>query len=265
MLSFSVNGTDLHYRIDGDPDGAPVVFSDSLGTDLRLWDDVVAHLPAGLKLIRYDMRGHGLSACPPAPYAMGAMVSDLEGLLDALDVREAVLVGLSVGGMIAQGLAAKRLDMIRAVVLSNTGVKIGTREMWQERIAMVHAQGLAAMSDAIMERWFSRKFREGAAMPPWQRMVETTPAEGYAGVCAAIAGADFITPTSGLRLPAMVIAGSEDGATPPDLVRDLADLIPGARFELMRGAGHLPCAEQPETYAALLSDFLTSIGHGGRA
>ena len=120
MLSFSVNGTELHYRIDGDPDGAPVVFSNSLGTDLRLWDDVVAHLPAGLKLIRYDIRGHGLSACPPAPYAMGAMVSDLEGLLDALDVREAVLVGLSVGGMIAQGLAAKRLDMIRAVVLSNT-------------------------------------------------------------------------------------------------------------------------------------------------
>lgn len=265
MQSLSVNGIDIHYRIDGDPEGAPVVFSNSLGTDLRLWDDVLPHLPAGLKLIRYDMRGHGLSACPPGPYAMGAMVSDLEKFLDALEVRDAVLVGLSVGGMIAQGLAAKRLDQIRAVVLSNTGVKIGTREMWQERIGMVQIQGLAAMSGSIMERWFSRKFRESGPIAPWQRMVETTPPEGYAGVCAAIAGADFITPTSGLRLPAMIIAGSEDGATPPDLVRDLADLIPGARFELMRGAGHLPCAEQPEAYAALLTDFLTTIGHGDQS
>lgn len=262
MQTLKIGDTNLHFRDEGDPGGAPVVFSNSLGTDLRLWDDVVALLPPGLRIIRYDMRGHGLSDCPRAPYAMGAMVHDLEGLLDALDVRDAVLVGLSVGGMIAQGLAAKRLDQIRAVVLSNTGVKIGTKAMWQERIDMVASQGLAAMSEAIMERWFSRKFRKSGPLAPWRRMVETTPAEGYAGVCAAIAGSDFITPTSGLRLPAMVIAGSEDGATPPDLVRDLAGLIPGARFELMRGAGHLPCAEQPRDYAALLTDFLTSIGHG---
>jgi len=262
MQTLKIGDNNLHFRDEGDPGGAPVVFSNSLGTDLRLWDDVVALLPPGLRIIRYDMRGHGLSDCPRAPYAMGAMVHDLEGLLDALEVRDAVLVGLSVGGMIAQGLAAKRLDQIRAVVLSNTGVKIGTKDLWQERIDMIAAQGLAAMSDAIMERWFSRKFRKSGPMAPWRRMVETTPAEGYAGVCAAIAGSDFITPTSGLRLPAMVIAGSEDGATPPDLVRDLAGLIPGARFELMRGAGHLPCAEQPRDYAALLTDFLTSIGHG---
>jgi len=263
MQTLKIGDNNLHFRDEGDPGGAPVVFSNSLGTDLRLWDDVVALLPPGLRIIRYDMRGHGLSDCPRAPYAMGAMVHDLEGILDALNVRDAVLVGLSVGGMIAQGLAAKRLDQIRAVVLSNTGVKIGTKDLWQERIDMVAAQGLTEMSDAIMERWFSRKFREGGAMAPWRRMVETTPAEGYAGVCAAIAGSDFITPTSGLRLPAMVIAGSEDGATPPDLVRDLADLIPGARFELMRGLGHLPCVEQPGAYAALLTDFLASIGHGG--
>lgn len=263
MQTLKIGDNNLHYREEGDPKGAPIVFSNSLGTDLRLWDDVVALLPLGLRIIRYDMRGHGLSDCPRAPYAMGAMVHDLEGLLDALEVRDAVLVGLSVGGMIAQGLAAKRLDQIRGVVLSNTGVKIGTKAMWQERIDMVNTQGLRAMSDAIMARWFSRKFRDSGAMPPWRRMVETTPAQGYAGVCAAIAGSDFITPTSGLRLPAMVIAGSEDGATPPDLVRDLAGLIPGARFELMRGAGHLPCTEQPREYAALLTDFLASISHGG--
>ena len=262
MRNLKIGEICLHYRDDGDPDGAPVVFSNSLGTDLRLWDEVLAMLPPGLRIIRYDMRGHGLSDCPPGPYAMGAMVRDLEALLDALNVRDAVLTGLSVGGMIAQALAVKRLDLIRAVVLSNTAVKIGTKAMWQDRIDMVGTQGLPAMSDAIMERWFSRKFREGGKVAPWKRMLETTPAEGYAGVCAAIAGTDLITPTSGLRLPAMVIAGSEDGATPPDLVRELSDLIPGSRFELMRGAGHLPPAEQPQEYATLLCHFLNSIGHG---
>ena len=105
MLMADLGDLCLHYRIDGDPEGAPVVFANSLGTDLRLWDKVVALMPPGLKLIRYDMRGHGLSDAPPAPYAMGALVRDLERLLDHLAVRDAVLVGLSIGGMVAQGLA----------------------------------------------------------------------------------------------------------------------------------------------------------------
>jgi 3-oxoadipate enol-lactonase len=96
-------------------------------------------------------------------------------------------------------------------------------------------------------------------------MVEVTPAAGYAGCSAAIAGTDFYTPTAALRLPALVIGGSEDGSTPPDLVRELADLIPGARFELIRGAGHLPCVERPEAFAALLNGFLKDIGHRGGA
>lgn len=262
MQNLKIGDLCLHYREDGDPSGAPVIFSNSLGTDLRLWDDVIALMPPELRLIRYDMRGHGLSDCPPAPYSMGAMVRDAEILLDTLDVRDAVFVGLSVGGMVAQALAVKRLDQVRALVLSNTGVKLGTKDIWQDRIDMVQSQGLTEMSDMIMQRWFSRSYRKSGAMPPWKRMVETTPADGYAGVCAAIAGTDLITPTSSLRLPTMVIAGSEDAATPPDLVRELAELIPGSRFELMRGTGHLPCAEQPEAFATLLCHFLNTIGHG---
>jgi 3-oxoadipate enol-lactonase len=253
----------LHYRVDGPEDGAPVVFANSLGTDFRLWDGVLPHLPKGLRVIRYDKRGHGLSTCPPAPYTMGALVHDVERLLDTLGVRDCVFVGLSIGGMIAQGLAAKRLDQVRAVVLSNTAPKIGTRTMWEERIAMVETQGLGAMSAAIMERWFSRPFRDSPTVIPWRRMVEITPAAGYAGCSAAIAGTDFYTPTAALRLPALVIGGSEDGSTPPDLVRELAELIPGARFELIRGAGHLPCVERPEEFAALLNGFLADIGHMG--
>jgi 3-oxoadipate enol-lactonase len=118
-----------------------------------------------------------------------------------------------------------------------------------------------AMSGAIMERWFAKPFRESPAAVPWKRMVETTPAEGYAGCSAAIAGTDFYTTTAALRLPAQVIAGDADGSTPPDLVREMAELIPGARYDLIRGAGHLPCVEKPDEYAAILTRFLGEIGH----
>ena len=252
----------LHYREDGDPDGAPVVFANSLGTDLRLWDAVVPLLPEGLRIIRYDKRGHGLSDCPPAPYAMGALVRDAERLLDHLGVRDCVFVGLSIGGLIAQGLAVKRLDLVRGMVLSNTAAKIGHQKMWQDRIDTIRASGLEALADGVMERWFSKAFRErDADVALWRHMLTRGPAEGYIGCAAAIAGTDFYTPTSGLRLPTLGIAGSEDGATPPDLVRETVELIHGARFELIRKAGHLPCVDSPETYAALLTGFLKEIGH----
>ncbi len=251
----------LHYRIDGAPDGAPIVFANSLGTDLHLWDAMLPHLPAGLRIIRYDKRGHGQSSVPRGPYSMGALIRDVERLLDHLEVRDCVFVGLSIGGMIAQGLAVKRMDQVRALVLSNTAAKIGNPPIWQDRIQAVQQGGIEALADATMERWFSRDFRAAQKHLPWRDMMVGQPVEGYLGCCAAIAGTDFYTPTSGLRLPALGIAGSEDGSTPPDLVRETVELIPGADFKLMRRAGHLPCVEKPEDYAALLNEFLTGIGH----
>ena len=253
----------LHYRIDGDPEGAPIVFANSLGTDLRVWNAVVERLPAGLKIIRYDKRGHGLSSCPPAPYSMGALVRDAERLLDHLEVRDCVFVGLSIGGMIAQGLAVKRLDMVRALVLSNTAAKMGTAEMWQARVKTVTKEGIEPLADSVMERWFGRDFRATPELQLWRNMLVQQSRIGYAGCCAAIAGTDFYTPTSGLRLPCLGIAGSEDGASPPDLVRETVDLIPGNQFHLIRRAGHIPCVEKPEEYAERLTQFLQETGHIG--
>lgn len=252
---------DVHYREDGDPKGAPVVFVNSLGTDLRLWDAILPHLPEGLRLIRYDKRGHGLTACPDAPYAMGALIGDLEKLLDHLGIREAVVVGCSIGGMIAQGLAVKRLEQVRAMVLSNTGAKIGTAEMWRDRIALVEKGGIEALADTILERWFSAKFRATPELTAWRNMLVRTPRDGYLGCSAAISGTDFYTTTASLTLPTLGIAGSEDGSTPPDLVRETTALVKGSRFELIRAAGHLPMVEKPEEYARILTGFLQEIGH----
>ncbi|WP_282170733.1 3-oxoadipate enol-lactonase [Ruegeria atlantica] len=261
MQIADIGNVQIHYRVDGDPGGAPIVFANSLGTDLRLWDDVLLHLPAGLRVIRFDKRGHGLSSQPPAPYSMGALVRDVEGLLDFLEVRDCVFVGLSIGGLIGQGLAVKRLDQVRALVLSNTAAKIGIPSIWQDRMDAVQKGGIEALADATMERWFSKAFRASPEHLLWRNMMVRQPVDGYLGCCAAISGTDFYTPTSGLRLPTLGIAGSEDGSTPPDLVRETVELIPGSRFELMRRAGHLPCVEQPAEYAALLHGFLTEIGH----
>ena len=253
---------DLHCREDGDPEGVPVVFSNSLGTDCRLWDPILPFLPPGLRLIRYDMRGHGLSSCPEPPYPMGALVADAEALLDRLGVRDAVFVGCSIGGMIAQGLAVKRSDQVRAMVLSNTAVKIGTTEMWQERIDAVKAGGIESLADAVMERWFSREFRATPELVAWRNMLTRQPANGYIGGSAAISGTDFHTTTANLTLPTLVIAGSEDGSTPPDLVRETAELVKGSRFALIRQAGHLPMVEDPEEFARHLTAFLDDLGHG---
>jgi 3-oxoadipate enol-lactonase len=262
MTRIGIGALALNFSESGDPDGAPVVFAGALGTDLTIWDAVCDLLPARFRLVRYDMRGHGGSDVPPGPYSMGGLVRDAEALLEALNMRDAVVVGLSVGGLVAQGLAVKRMDLVRALVLSGTAPKIDTKQHWRDRIEAVRAGGMAAISDDLMARWFSRRVRASGGDAAIRAMVERQNADGFQGVCAAIAGTDFITPTSGLRLPTLVTVGSEDRATPPDLVRDLADLIPGSRFELLRGAGHLPCVDSARLFADKLSEFLTAIGHG---
>lgn len=261
MKMFDTGQVRLHYRVDGPEDGAPVVFSNSLGTDLRLWDPILPLLPKGLRIIRYDKRGHGLSSCPDAPYSMGALVTDVERLMDHLNVKGAMFVGLSIGGMTAQALAVKRLDLVRAMVLSNTAAKIGNAKIWDERIAGVQAGGIEALADAVMERWFSKGFRATPELELWRNMLTRGEDEGYIGCSTAIAGTDLYSVTSGLRLPTLGIAGAEDGSTPPDLVRETVDLIPGSKFHLIRKAGHLPCVEQPEEYAHVLTQFLKDAGH----
>ncbi len=261
MRMLDLGALRLHYRVDGPEDGPPVVFANSLGTDLRLWDPILPLLPKGLRVIRFDKRGHGLSTCPPSPYTMGALISDAERLLDHLGVRDCVFVGLSIGGMIAQGLAVKRLDLIRAMVLSNTAAKIATPGMWAERIESVRQGGIEALADTVMERWFSAEFRATPELELWRNMLTRQEDEGYIGCSAAISGTDFYGTTAKLRLPTLGIAGAEDGSTPPDLVRETTGLIPGSRCHVIRKAGHLPCVEQPAEYAEVLAQFLRDTGH----
>lgn len=262
MKMAQINGLAVHYADEGMPDGPAIVFANALGTDLRLWDAVAPLLPARARIIRYDMRGHGLTSAPGGDYFMGDLVADAAALLDHLGLRDVLFVGLSIGGVVAQGLAAERPDLTRGVVLSNTAPKIGTEQLWRDRIATIRAGGIGALSDAVLERWFSKRFRaeRAAEVAGWRHMLERCPVDGYAGCCAALAETDLRASTAGLHLPVLAIAGSEDGSTPPDLVREMADTIDGARLELIRGVGHIPGVEAPEAVARLVGGFAREIG-----
>ncbi|CUJ97063.1 3-oxoadipate enol-lactonase 2 [Ruegeria denitrificans] len=257
-----LDNTSLHWREDGDPDGYPVVFANSLGTDLRVWDKIVPHLPKNLRLFRFDKRGHGLSSCPPAPYSMADLARDTENLLDQLGVSNCVFVGLSIGGMIGQSLATHRPDLVRALVLSNTAAKLGEAETWQDRINAVRADGIASLAEPILDRWFSAAFRQNTEVAAWRNMLTRTPSEGYIGCCAAIAGTDLRATSAELHLPVLAIGGSEDLASPPELVRSTASLIPGATYKEIKGVGHLPCVEAPEKFATLIGDFIEETLNG---
>ncbi len=200
---------DIHWREDGDPDGTPVVFANSLGTELRLWDKVIDLLPeTGLRLIRFDKRGHGLSSCPESPYSMDDLASDTQQLLDHLQIGSCVFVGLSIGGMIGQLLSHRQPERIKGLVLSNTGAKMGEAAMWQDRIARIRAGGIESLADAILERWFSEDFRQTAECLAWRHMLVRTPTEGYIGCCEAIAGADLTTARPGFACRCWVSAAA---------------------------------------------------------
>ena len=249
----------LHVRIDGPMGGRAVVFANSLGTDLRLWDAIVPLLPPGLRLIRYDKRGHGLSATATGGGGGEILqdhVDDAIAVIEALAQGPVIFVGLSIGGLIAQTVAYQRPDLVRALVLSNTAARLGTAESWSARIASVEAGGLASIADVVMERWFAPAFRATAECALWRAMFTRTSVPGYIAACRALGAADQTAATATLRLPTLVIAGDQDGASPPDLVRATADLIPGAAFHVIPGAGHLPPVETPAAWAALVAPFL---------
>jgi 3-oxoadipate enol-lactonase len=264
MAFARVNGIVLHYEASGAKQLPPLVFVNSLGTDLRIWNAVAERLADRYRIIRYDKRGHGLSEAPPPPYPLTDHVADLVGLFDHLEVDRTAVVGLSVGGLIAQGLAALHPERVAALVLSNTAHKIGTRESWDDRIDTVARKGLGAITEIVMQRWFTAAFRrpDNADYIGHLAMFKRTPVDGYVGTCASVRDADLTESTRALALPTLCIAGDQDGSTPPELVRSMAKLIRNAEFRIIADAGHIPCVEQPDAVAGLIGGFLRNAHYG---
>jgi len=260
----SLDGLVVHYTLSGRPDGLPLAFINSLGTDLRLWDPVVPGLESDCAILRYDLRGHGLTDCPPGPYRLAQLAEDLRSLLHHLGIERAVLIGISIGGLIALQFAASYPGAVRSLILADTAARIGSPDRWEQRIEAVRREGLEGVADTVVNIWLSESFRAGqpALTRGYRNMLTRMPAEGYIACCSVLAESDLSPRLTTIRAPALVLSGESDPATPPEQGRALAAALPDAQFELVPAAAHLPCIEQPDRVAAFIRLFLQERGHG---
>lgn len=247
----------LHYELSGPPDAPVLLFSNSLGTNLGMWEAQREALEKKFRILRYDKRGHGASSVPPAPYKIEQLGCDVLGLLDGLRLDRVNFCGLSIGGLTGMWLAIHAPQRLRKLVLCNTGARIGTVEMWNGRIESVRQGGTKSMAPAVVERFFSPGFRAGCpqAVRTAQNVLSEIASEGYMGCCAALRDADLRDRISGIQIPTLVIAGSKDNATPPSLGQWLRDHIPGAEYAELPAA-HLSNIEAAAEFNAAISKFL---------
>ena len=248
-----------------DGGGAPVVLSHALGLDLHMWDDLAAQL-AGRQhpVLRYDHRGHGGSAVPAGRYTMNELVDDAARLVREWGRGPVVWVGLSMGGMVGQGLAIRHPELVKGVVLANTAAQYpeAAKAMWAQRIATVESQGLGAIADMVMERYFTADYRarQPEAVAAFRARLLRTDAAGYVACCHAVAGVDWLDCLSQLRCPVLVIAGAQDVGAPVAMSQAMAERIPGAELVVFDEASHLSVVEQPALFAQALQRFLVRVG-----
>jgi len=258
-----LNHLTLHYRVDGRLQGTPLVFINSLGCDLRVWEGVIQSFTNQPGIIRYDKRGHGLSDGPPGPHTIRGHTHDLYALLNFLEVNDVLLIGISVGGQIAMDFALQYPSRVLGLVLSDTAPVIGTPELWEERIQAVRERGLAGMAETILSRWFLPEFSQTrpAEYRGYLNMLSRTSPEGYIATCAAIRDADLSGSIGAITAPALALCGAGDRVVSPEQTREWAACLPKAHLEIIKGAAHLPCIEQPEAMANAIGEFLRKDCH----
>ena len=246
-----------------DASGVPIVLSHALGLDLSMWDGLAGELAASHPVLRYDHRGHGASAAPPGPYSMIDLVDDAARLIREWGRGPVVWVGLSMGGMVGQGLAVRHPELLRGLVLANTSSQYpeAARTMWQQRIATVEAQGLGGIADMVMERYFTAAYRaaNSDAVATFRRGLLRTDPAGYVGCCHAVRNVDWLDALPQVECPTLVIAGAQDVGAPVAMSQAIAQQIPGAELVVLADASHLSVAEQPVLFSEHLNRFLTGV------
>lgn len=252
-------GVDLHVRVDGDLNASPLLLINSLGTGLSSWDGQLGAWSATHRVIRYDQRGHGLSSAPPGPYTLEQFGADALAVLDACGVNRADVCGLSLGGLVGLWLAVHEPERVGRVVLADTAARIGTEEAWRTRAELVREQGMDAVADLVLARFFSPSFLASGdpAVDLVGRGLRAADPEGYAASCDALAAADLRAQATEVGAPCLVVVGTADAATPPADAQELRDLVPSAGYAELDGAGHLANLERPEEFTRLVADFLT--------
>lgn len=261
MATATVNGADLNYRIEG-PEGAPwLTFSNSLATDMALWDDQAAALRDRFRILRYDTRGHGGSSGPSGDYSFDELVSDVVGLWDHLGIESSSLVGLSLGGMTGLGLLLAHPERVTQAAICDCRADAPQMfyDMWVERRAAYRDHGIEAVVEGNLQRWFTPEFL--ATNPPMldgvRAMIRRTSGNGFIGCTGALMTLDYLKDLPKITGDVLFVVGAQDGPH-PDAMRQMHEAVPGSGYEVIEDAAHLPNLEQPQRFNEILSAYLRS-------
>jgi 3-oxoadipate enol-lactonase len=259
MSFISCNSHVIHYSYLNNNSDRTFLFINSLGTDFRTWDEVANDLKAFGNILLYDKRGHGLSDLAKPKNGLSDYAEDAYCLLQSLSIQNCIVVGISVGGMIAPILAHRDPSLVKKLILCGASNKIGTAQTWNERIAQVRSNGLKAITETLMKRWFSPSFHEKypERVAGYKNMVERCDVEGYIQTCEAIRDEDLTGISKGLEVPTLCIVGSQDQSVPPEGVRALSQLIRDSKFEIINGSHHMTCIDNKEIFTKLIVDFIS--------
>ena len=259
-MKIKANGISINYHVDG-PDGAPwLVLSNSLATNLAMWDDQARELGRAFRVLRYDQRGHGATEAPAGRYTFELLIADALALMDALAIRKAHFGGLSMGGATALGLAQKHRDRLDRVIVCDSPCQSTptSSQQWEERIVVAQKQGMDALVEPILARWFPSEVMK--ANPPHldkvRQMIRTTPVNGFIGCAAALADHNYAAAVATVTQPVLFMVGEKDAAAPP--MRKLNEALPGSRYVELPGAGHISNLDQPEAFTRAIKDFLAA-------
>lgn len=260
MPHIRANGIEIHYQFDGSEIAPVLLLSNSLGTNLGMWDEQISEFTSHFRVLRYDKRGHGQTEVPEGEYTIDQLGEDVVALLDVLQLEKVFYCGLSIGGMTGMWLARHAPERFERMVLSNTSPHVGPKELWSERIQTVLDNGMEGVLESVTQRWFTQEYIASAPgrLREVQEMILTTPPIGYAGCSAAIREMDQREVIKTIELPVLVISGAEDVATPAEHGRFIADAIPSAEYVEIANAAHLSNIEQTETYNNSVLKFLTT-------
>jgi 3-oxoadipate enol-lactonase len=257
MPFLDINDARIHYRWDGPAGAPPLVVSNSLGTNLSLWEPQLPVFTKNFQVLRYDSRGHGQSSAPPGEYSVEMLARDVLALLDALKLPRVNFCGLSIGGMTGMWLGVNAPERLDRLVLCNTSPRIGTHDGWNARIKAVREGGTKSVSEAVVEKWFTPAFRakEPAVVANTKAMIDATSTDGYVNSCAAVRDFDFWSQVGSIKAPTLVIAGTHDSSAPPVVAQKFAQQIKGARYAEL-SAAHISNIEDAARFNAEAGAFL---------
>lgn len=264
MQTAHVNGIDIAYRVDGETSKPWMVLSNSLATDHRMWDPQVSALTATHRVLRYDTRGHGQSQASAGDYSFDMLVADAVGLMDDLGIAKADVMGLSLGGMTALGMALDHPDRVNRIICCDARAEAPApyAEFWRDRISVARTDGLPALVDGTLERWFAKEVRTNptisASIDLAQDMIVSTSVDGFCGCATALTQLNYGPRLGSISAPVLCLVGDQDQAAPPDTMRDMANTIPAGEFVELADAAHLSNLNQPAAFNRAVCDWLSS-------